>query len=46
MTDVLDSPLVVMSEALLSDPDCEIVEPQSFSSPESVKRSVWRIKKT
>ena len=33
VTDVLDSPssLVVMSEALLSDFDCEIVEPQSSS---------------
>ena len=49
VTDVLYCPssLVVMGEALLSDSEWKIVELQSFFfSPESVKRSVWRIKKT
>ena len=41
------SSLVVMSEALLSDSDREIVESQSFIlSPESVKPFVKRIKMT
>ena len=45
-TDVLDSlsSVVVLGEALLSGSECEIVEPHL--SPEGVKRSVWRVKKT
>ena len=43
------SAVVVMSEASLSDSDCEIAEPQSFSlslSPESVEPFGWRIRTT
>ena len=48
VTDVLDSPssLVSMSEALLSDSDCKLVEPQSFSFSRKRHAFVWRIKKT
>ena len=43
-TDVSDSPssVVVLGKALLS----EVVETQSFLFPESVKRCVWKVKKT
>ena len=40
------STVVVMSEALALDSDWEVVEPQSFLSPESAEPFVWRIKKT
>ena len=48
LIDVLDSlsSLVVIGEVLLSDADWEIVESQSLFSPESVERSVRRIKNT
>ena len=42
VTDVL---VAAMCESAFSDSDWELVEPQSFLSPKSVRLFVWRIKK-